>query len=715
MASTDRPTSFIYSLVKNESSSALSPVVKQLLCDIGVADDVSSRSVAAEVCTEPAAVRGRLRRQQDLLSADGFILFDQCADLLPRISGQPAEDYYINSVSALAETFRCSQDILQDMPLEEFSHIYEESLVALDCFIIISLFLLGGKQCPLMLKDLITARELEQSLGPHVLRLLQVVIGPPVSMNIRNVCWHGFLSEHELPRRYIFFLLLLTASLGRVLQDRGIYHGDICARDYHSLTRTDDIALPDAAARSLEECLLNSWLVTSENINFFKAALAFLKHQKYGLCSVLLLPLLEHSLRRLFVVVNDCPHRLVTAEATSLYTTFEEILDQSLPDRRENKLGQVLGEPCMDLLHDLLIYPGGPRVRDKLGHGEADCHTVPGSLPVILLVIFARLARIAHDDDDDFEVSSCTPVAEMLHGLSGYRSVFHPVSLLHQRIQNLCSVAATLPADLHTSPGLENWNLGDGVEVFFNKNEVFMDIQQSLTQWLESIAASMGAVTLSEWQQMRPRLSTPFSCVYEDVTRMLPHKLKTLYRWQKDVYTVKKLDDGVQQTLHLDIRRLVSSENVKVTESEIVGILSRMIAETETVLTQTRLALQLRQEQLQKKQLRSRQRDNLTRLLAFLPCASLLANYVAVLSAWQVSHLDDYQTLDTRGLKTLQRFLKSTLRTCENVRTFTSRESNKWSQASQVLVEELKSAVKLSGLSVFFGKAVEGKSFSHML
>lgn len=39
-----------------------------------------------------------------------------------------------------------------------------------------------------------------------------------------------------------------------------------------------------------------------------------------------------------------------------------------------------------DLLFDLMIYPEGPRVRDKVSHGEANLQDIPESLALAVLV-----------------------------------------------------------------------------------------------------------------------------------------------------------------------------------------------------------------------------------------------------------------------------------------------------------------------------------------
>ena len=43
---------------------------------------------------------------------------------------------------------------------------------------------------------------------------------------------------------------------------------------------------------------------------------------------------------------------------------------RSLEDGRPNALVKELGTPYMEMLLDLLIHPEGPRLRDRISHGE---------------------------------------------------------------------------------------------------------------------------------------------------------------------------------------------------------------------------------------------------------------------------------------------------------------------------------------------------------
>ena len=35
------------------------------------------------------------------------------------------------------------------------------------------------------------------------IELLRIMLGPPISLNLRNVIWHGFPQPNELPPRYL--------------------------------------------------------------------------------------------------------------------------------------------------------------------------------------------------------------------------------------------------------------------------------------------------------------------------------------------------------------------------------------------------------------------------------------------------------------------------------------------------------------------------------
>lgn len=57
--------------------------------------------------------------------------------------------------------------------------------------------------CPSLLKDLLKTQELRSLFGTSFMNCLEVCIGSPHGLNLRNLAWHGFLSLGELPAQYV--------------------------------------------------------------------------------------------------------------------------------------------------------------------------------------------------------------------------------------------------------------------------------------------------------------------------------------------------------------------------------------------------------------------------------------------------------------------------------------------------------------------------------
>ncbi|WAR20382.1 EMARD-like protein [Mya arenaria] len=116
----------------------------------------------------------------------------------------------------LAEIWR---DMFTHNPVDEVTALLVSSAV-LERALGDVYMLKGPAPCPSMLKDLLVTEQLKEILGEHVMCILRLVMGPPTSLNLRNVAWHGFPFPGEIPARCIWFLILLVPSIGRVLEER---------------------------------------------------------------------------------------------------------------------------------------------------------------------------------------------------------------------------------------------------------------------------------------------------------------------------------------------------------------------------------------------------------------------------------------------------------------------------------------------------------------
>ena len=170
-----------------------------------------------------------------------------------------------------------------------------------------------------------------------------------------------------------------------------------------------------------------------------KALLLQRAHRLYGQSKFrhavyLLLPEWECLLRGCYASANQCPSRSMTAEDDRLYTTFDEILSRKRVEinddgetvESDNTLPSVLGEGRMALLLDCLLLPEGPRLRDKIGHGEVDLdEDMSNSMFKLAVGII---------------MASITNLIRMDSAFDKYTSLFHPKALLASEVEELLSL-----------------------------------------------------------------------------------------------------------------------------------------------------------------------------------------------------------------------------------------------------------------------------------
>ncbi|XP_017656186.2 endoplasmic reticulum membrane-associated RNA degradation protein isoform X6 [Nannospalax galili] len=215
-------------------------------------------------------------------------------------------------------------------------------------------FLLIGKECPFLLRDLLASAELAQVFGRPVMDVLKIFIGSPCGLNLRNVLWHGFASPQDIPPKYCSSMLVLTAGLGQLL--KSYLHQmkvTLAHRPLITLTNLEDLivfpAVTNEVLSLVENVMKKSAMILKIMLPYWELAVVKFKVHRFADCTILLLSQLETGLRRVFTAVNKCPDRLLTAESATPYTTFDEILAKHLNDGSINQVPLVLGEPAMVL------------------------------------------------------------------------------------------------------------------------------------------------------------------------------------------------------------------------------------------------------------------------------------------------------------------------------------------------------------------------------
>ncbi|KAM9017827.1 endoplasmic reticulum membrane-associated RNA degradation protein isoform 1-T1 [Ara ararauna] len=505
-------------------------------------------------------------------------------------------------------------------------------------------YLLIGKDCPFLLRDLLASEQLAVVFGQAVMNVLRVFIGSPYGLNLRNVLWHGFASPKEIPAKYCAMLLFLTAGLGQLLQMYLLQNKCILVhRPYVIFVSLEELdVFPDLnhEAVSIAEELVNlSSFVLKTMIPFWMAALTAFKQSRYADCVILLLPQLEVGLRLLFTTANKCQNRLLTAESSALYTTFDEMLAKHLDNEEVNQLPSVLEEPAMEFLWDFLNHQEGPRVRDRLSHGEINLEAFPREV-ANQIVAFAITLLCRFSDEDMFAFKEHMVIKPLMNCASCYCSRFHPISRLKKQVLE-CMKSIHLWPELPTVPE-EHVQTIKGLEGNTEASTLIFMISE----------------ILSQLQQYMPQ-----NCCSSDdpINNVLTERLLT-------------------ELCDTRICTLYSPRPVL----EILVVLRKMSTQCHQVSEQVIASTKLRYKQWMNKTLRSRQRHNYLRMLSSMKFLSPVLRLILVLMTVELVNVHLVCKKNSSDYQQYLKFLKSVLQYTENLVTYTSPEKNKWDETLEL-------------------------------
>ncbi|KAM9017828.1 endoplasmic reticulum membrane-associated RNA degradation protein isoform 2-T2 [Ara ararauna] len=483
---------------------------------------------------------------------------------------------------------------------------------------------------------------LERALGD--MNVLRVFIGSPYGLNLRNVLWHGFASPKEIPAKYCAMLLFLTAGLGQLLQMYLLQNKCILVhRPYVIFVSLEELdVFPDLnhEAVSIAEELVNlSSFVLKTMIPFWMAALTAFKQSRYADCVILLLPQLEVGLRLLFTTANKCQNRLLTAESSALYTTFDEMLAKHLDNEEVNQLPSVLEEPAMEFLWDFLNHQEGPRVRDRLSHGEINLEAFPREV-ANQIVAFAITLLCRFSDEDMFAFKEHMVIKPLMNCASCYCSRFHPISRLKKQVLE-CMKSIHLWPELPTVPE-EHVQTIKGLEGNTEASTLIFMISE----------------ILSQLQQYMPQ-----NCCSSDdpINNVLTERLLT-------------------ELCDTRICTLYSPRPVL----EILVVLRKMSTQCHQVSEQVIASTKLRYKQWMNKTLRSRQRHNYLRMLSSMKFLSPVLRLILVLMTVELVNVHLVCKKNSSDYQQYLKFLKSVLQYTENLVTYTSPEKNKWDETLEL-------------------------------
>ncbi|KFV08489.1 hypothetical protein N339_02571, partial [Pterocles gutturalis] len=531
-------------------------------------------------------------------------------------------------------------------------------------------YLLIGKDCPFLLRDLLASEQLAVVFGQAVMNVLRVFIGSPYGLNLRNVLWHGFASPQEIPAKYCAMLLFLTAGLGQLLQTYllqtkyvlvhrpyvifiSLEELDVFPGKYLTISKILLCYLNHETLSIAEELVKLSSFVLKTMLPFWTSALTAFKQNRYADCVILLLPQLEAGLRLLFTTSNKCPNRLLTAEPSALYTTFDEMLAKRLDNEEVNQLPAVLQEPSMasEFLWDFLNHQEGPRLRDRLSHGEINLEAFPREV-ANQIVAFAITLLCRFSDEDVFAFKEHMVIKPLMNCASCYRSRFHPISRLKKQVLE-CMKSIHLWPELPTVPE-EQVQTIKGLEGNAEANALIFTISEIIHQLQQYI---------------------PQKCCSSDdpISSVLTERL------------LIELCDAHICTLYSPRPVL-----------EIVVVLRKISTQCHHVSEQVIASTELRYKQWMNKTLRSRQRHNYLRMLNSIKFLSLVLRLILMLITLELVNVHLVSKKNPFDYQQYLKFLKSILQYTENLVTYTSPEKNKWDETMELTNKALIKIRKIS-------------------
>ncbi|XP_012880035.1 PREDICTED: endoplasmic reticulum membrane-associated RNA degradation protein isoform X1 [Dipodomys ordii] len=503
-------------------------------------------------------------------------------------------------------------------------------------------FLLIGKKCPFLLRDLLASEELAQVFGHSVMDVLKVFIGSPHGLNLRNILWHGFASPQEIPPKYCSMLLLLIAGLGQLLKDfLQQTEVTLAHRPFVTLTNLEDlIVFPGVTCEILsvlEEVMTKSTFILKIMLPYWEVALAKFRSHRFADCAILLLTQLEMGLRRVFAAVNQCPDRLLTAESRTLYTTFDEILAKHLRDGRVNQLPLFLGEPAMEFLWDFLNHQEGPRLRDRLSHGEINIREFPEAAASQLLA-FALVLSLRFTEEDVLSMFKEEAVVISLMRLAeGYSSRCHPIFQLKKQVLSCEENIRVWPLlSLPEELGLEATRLESDSETcacYSLITKIVCELCHHMPAHLCAVRDTDGPPT-STW----PQVLRGLCCI----------RIPTLF-----------------------CPRVVL---------EVLAVLRSISSQCQRLSRQVEASLQLRHRQWAERSLRSRQRQNYLHMLTSTRLLSPVLYLILLFLLLELVSIHVVCGKDAREYQKYLKFLKSVLQYAENLVVYTSQEKNKWNE-----------------------------------
>lgn len=247
---------------------------------------------------------------------------------------------------------------------------------------------------------------------------------------------------------------------------------------------------------------------------------------------VLLLPQLEHLLRKLYAIsdyrshlnttadnelkINVINNFYQTAKIDEFYLTIDDLLKPRNVSANKNQeinplINLLNNDRLVYFIFELFMYMDGPRLRDHISHGDLDQISIPDSLFEFLLFVCINLASIDVIKNEDYKDKLKNFIKSSEKICLDYEPRFHPVSSLQHKIFCLIVENENFDAKVETEDLLANG-------IFLDLRDQLLSLIKAQFKFYSGKAELFLGELRSKWK---------FSSLYELVYRYENQKFKS--------------------------------------------------------------------------------------------------------------------------------------------------------------------------------------------
>jgi hypothetical protein len=340
---------------------------------------------------------------------------------------------------------------------------------------------------------------------------------------------------------------------------------------------------------------------------------------------------MEQVLRSIFCWTNSCPERVLTAESTSFYTTLEEVLAENISDMKTNKVRAVLGDCVIEMLQDIFVHQKGPRIRDKVSHGECDLHDIPKNLAnhIICVALAVSIKAGKEEANVKSDSSPCrTP----------------QVSTNDMNISQSCHCLVKL--DGHIAEASKKYVSKFHLSSLLKTSVI--EVSYKLMEWeTYPRPESVEELRCKKWEEV----------IQEDGTQLLQLK-HDLWNSMSGTITPNSHD---YENNYSDIIGFITEHKIftifrSKTETDILNLLKQIADNVQLICRQTEEGLKDKYQLLYSRMLRSRQRETYSRMLNTVPCLHTAVQCVVLILVINLLHVNSVPTTSRLEYQHLYRY-----------------------------------------------------------